>query len=402
MASPALQSQTPRELLERALKLKRRRQWEALAAMADVLPPDLEGPWVALADEIAFALGLQKETARAVALMEAVYAVEPTHRRASSLAYLHYDALLDEQARRRKRTVEDREALRRGFTRWIAEALGHFPDSIKDLYRLGIFEAQVENAHDAPALRAFEAAIDAYHALPPERRAGRGDLLKYYARALYAGARSALRLRKTALARKLSFACIRVDGETDHVDPVHKYHLAARVCLADGELDAAERALRIALDAKGPPKREYLFGLLAEVYARRGDLEAAAGWITEHVPAHRRSPALWRQLGDLKRDAGDPDGALAAYETSLQRDRMGRHLTLDRIGELHRAAGRLKKAERAYRDAAEFRRRRYLGEDLAALEGLLAVAEARGREEEAEALRAHLAEVRPDREGRAS
>ena len=292
-----------------------------------------------------------------------------------------------------------RERLRLGFRRWIGEALKFDRGSIKDLYRLGIFEAQLEARHDAVALHALLSAIQSYHRMDPAQRERRHDLRKYYVRALYAAGRSALRLRRAKLARRLSFACIREDKQRDFVEPVHKLGLAAKVCLAMEELDHAERAARLALDAKGPPRRDYLYGLLAEVSHRRKDLPGAARWIEAHVPEHRRSAALWRQLGDLRSEAADADGALGAWRNALLRDRTGRHLTLGRIGDAERRAGRLREAERAYNEALEFRRRRFLSDDLRALHGLIEVQRALGHDDRVRELRRRLAEASPTRNG---
>jgi predicted Zn-dependent protease len=216
---------------------------------------------------------------------------------------------------------------------------------------------------------------------------------KTYVRCLYAGGRSALRLEDLATGRRLALQAVREDQKTDYLEPVHKLHLAGRALLATGELEPAERAFRLALAAKGPPRRDWLYGLLAEVAQRRGDLDNAQAWIEANVPSHRRSAALWRQLGDLRRDQGNRAAALLAYQSSLAQDRMGRHLTLVRMGDLRRAAGEWKQAEADYRRASEFRRRLYLSEDPAALAGLSALLEERGRAEEAAEVRGRLASL---------
>jgi tetratricopeptide (TPR) repeat protein len=112
------------------------------------------------------------------------------------------------------------------------------------------------------------------------------------------------------------------------------------------------------------------------------------------VPEHRRSAALWRQLGDLRREAGDSDGAVRAWQTALQHDRTGRHLTLGKLGDAHRQAGRWRQAERTYAEALEFRRRRFLSDDRHALAGLLEVNRHLGREDRVRELRERLAGVR--------
>jgi len=385
----------PRALFEHACSLRERCAWEQIASLTDKLPPDLDRTWLPAADEVAFALGQLGRHREAIDLLLRACAVEGAWRRASALAYQHYAWAMALQRPGKGRIEGDRETIRKGFRRWIEEALRLRPDSIKDLYRLGVFEAQVESRHDAAALRALMKAIEHYVGLPDGERERRGDLRKVYLKALYAAARSALRLGRVKLARKLSFACIREDKETDHVAPVHKLHLAARVCLASGELDHAERAARVALDGKGPARRDYLFGLLSDIALKRNDASAAVAWIDTHVPPHRRDASLWRRLGDAHREAGDAQRAAAAWDNALKKDRCGRHLTLVRLGELYLEQGQLGRAEDAFRKAVDFCKSRYMRDDPRALAGLGRALQARGKAAEADRIRARLAKARP-------
>lgn len=370
-----------RELTETARALMARAAWDDLGALGARLPPTLDRAWLSLADSVSFALGQLHRTDEAAALLERAWAVEPTHRRASSLAWLYYSALMRSKRPPRDgepRERRDREADRAAFGRWMKEALSRDPHSIKDLYRLGIYESQIESRRDVAALRAFLRAVRAYRALPPEVRERRHDLRKPYLRALYGAARSALRLGRPRDARGFIYACIREDRGTDHVEPVHKLFLAGKACLELKRWDEAERAFRLALDAKGPPVRDFVFGGLARLELLRGRLDDAGAWIEGRVPAHRRSAVLWRLLGDVHARAGRVEEARAAWNAALLKDRSGRHLTLVRLGQLDLAAGRLREAERQFEKALEFRRRQYVSEDPAALRGLLRVAEARG------------------------
>lgn len=375
MVDPARRSR-----LREARALRERKDWEALAALAAELPAELDGDSAALADEVAFALGQLRRFDAGIELLERAWRVEGTYRRASALAYLHYSASMELRvpARARERGAglqPARERHREGFRAWIAEALRLGGGSVKDLYRLGIFEAQVESLHDKVALRAFLAALRAYSNLDDATRERRHDLRKYFVRSLYAGARSALRLGQVKLARKLCFSCIREDGERDHVERVHKLGLAAKICVTSGELDAAERAVRQALDAPGPPRREHLHLLMAEILRRRGQLDAAVAWIDRSVRPHHRSAAAWRALGDLHVERADDAAAERAFRSCLERDRLGRHLTLVRIGDLARRRGDLRAATTAYQKALQFRRRRYSSDDPVALARLAELAE---------------------------
>lgn len=374
----------PLDVMELA-DARRGNNWKAIAAWLPRLRRPFVGREAALAEEIAFALGQMRKWDEAIQLTEELYALAPSHKLASSLAYLHYAALMDLDARPRDGSAAKpegaalsarRDSLRDGFRRWMDDALNRRPTSVKDLYRLGIFEARLCAGHDRAALRAFLAAIHSY-----EQGRSRGtaavDLRVPYVRSLYAGARSALRIGDAKVARRLSFTCIREDEERNLIEPVFKLGQGARVCLVSGDLEAAERGARLALGAPGPPARDYLYGLLAEITLRRGDLVGAEAWIDVHVPAERRTPALWRLQGDIRFAAGRLDEARAAFRSSLLRDRAGRHLTLVRLGRLDLAAGRLADAARAFEDARAFRRRTYMSDDPDAVAALAMLAEQR-------------------------
>jgi tetratricopeptide (TPR) repeat protein len=362
---------------KRSRGAKRGPDWETPWAKRGELPQPLTVEALREADDIAFAGGQLRYHRDAIALREAAYALQPTWRRASALAYLHYDAAMalgrslpgDAEPLSRQEAVE-------GFRRWIEEALTLRPDSIKDLYRLGVFEAQVEAAHDAAALRAFLRAIELYRALPPAKR--RGDLHKAYVKCLYAGARSALRRKRPALARRLAFACIREDAKTSWVAPVFRFDMAARVCLATGELDAAERAVRLALQGKGPPQRKWLHARMAEVLRARGEPEQAIAWIEQHLRPERRPSWIWRLLGDLQAERGLEDEALVSWQAAVQEDRHGKHLTWTRLADLFARRGELGRADRTYKKAIRFARRRWNKEHRPALAGLERVREQRG------------------------
>lgn len=374
----------PLDVMELA-DARRANNWKAISAWLPRLRRPFVGREAALAEEVAFALGQMRKWDGAVQLTEELYTLGPSHKLASSLAYLHYAALMDLEAKPREGApakpegaalAARRDALRDGFRRWIDETLRRRPTSVTDLYRLGIFEAKLCAGHDRAALRAFLAAIHAY-----EQGRSKGTaaiaLRVPYVRSLYAGARSALRIGDVKVARRLSFTCIREDQERNLIEPVFKLGQGARVCLVSGDLEAAERGARLALEAPGPSARDYLYELLAEITLRRGDLTGAEAWIDVHVPAERRTPALWRLQGDIRFASGRFDEARAAFRSSLLRDRAGRHLTLVRLGRLDLAAGKLAEAARAFEDARAFRRRTYLSDDPDAVAALATVAELR-------------------------
>jgi hypothetical protein len=451
----------PEMLMQNALKLKQANQWEALIKLADVFPAQLEGAWLRLADEVAFAFGHLGMTEEAAALYTATFSVEPTHRRASALAYVYYIALMQNSSRNGKannrrngktnnrrngktnnerhgkpnkghdkpkaessagggnhagvgnqvrdestgkvrdnekgNARRDQEDKREAFRRWIGEALQRKPDSVKDLYRLGVYEAQIQSRHDVQASRIFRKAISTYRGLKQAARDKRHDLFKPYVRSLYGAARSAFRLQRFEEAKHWIFTCLREDEQTNHVAPLFKLFMAGKVCAALDMRADAERAFRLALDAEGPKRRSYVFSALAKLALRDDRPNDAAAWIEQNIKSHRRSAAEWRLLGDIERKLADDDAARSAYENALKKDFVGRHLTLVRLGNLHLEAKRPGKARRCFERANKFRKRKYLSQDLDALNGLLQVADIQGDVEKAAELKGRIADLHRSR-----
>ncbi len=364
------------DLVAAAAKHKRAREWEAVAALAAELPPQWGREWVPLADEIAFALGQLGRYPAARDLLERAYELEPCHRLASALAYMHYAALLRHKVR--KPRLDEPEPWRKGFERWIAEALRHKRDSIPDRYRLGVYHASILAQKDAVALAAFRDVLRLFERLPASEQSPRNRHWKTYIRALYGAARSAYRLRRYPEARRWIFRCIRLDQERHHQKPVFKLFLAAKILVAEKRLDDAERGLRLALEAPHTGDRDFVYALLAEIALMQNRIDDAAAWIELHILPHHRKPYVWRLLGDCAVARGLPQRALKLYKSALLKDHGGRHKTLLRLGRIHELAGRTGEARRAYEQAAEFRRRRYLSEDPEALEGLARLCERTG------------------------
>ncbi|MBI4517324.1 MAG: tetratricopeptide repeat protein [Deltaproteobacteria bacterium] len=379
------------ELVASAAALKQRHDWDALAALAAELPPHWGAEWLRAADEVAFAEGQRGRFVAARDLLVRAFEREPSHRRASALAYVHYAALLAHNIR--KPRLDEPEPWRKGFERWITEALRLRPDSIVDRYRLGVYYASILTQKDTLALRAFCEAIALFERLPAAARTPRHRLATPYVRALYGAARSAYRLGRLDQARRWIFRCIRFDHERHHQKPVFKLFLAAKVLVAQEQLADAERALRLAVDAPHDGDRDFVYALLAEIALRQNRIEDAAQWIVLNLPAHNRKPYIWRLLGDCEARGGRVDRALKLYKSALLKDRAGRHKTLLRVGRLAEQVGQLAEARRAYEQAAEFRRRRYLSEEVAALEALARVCEQQGDREAARAAFTRMARL---------
>jgi len=357
------------------------RKWQDLAALATSLPSELAEPWLEATDCIAFALTQLHRTLEAASLLERAYQVSATPRRASALAYCHYDALLQHKARTSR--LSDPDAHRKAFERWITEALRLRPDSIKDRYRLGVYFGSVCTRKDAAALRAFTEALRLF-----ERSSADGTPdprhFKTYVLALYGAARSAYRLGNHALARRYVFRCIRLDRKSNFQRPVFKFFLAGKILIALGQLEDAERALRLALDAPHDGERDFVYALLAESCLMRNAPGEGARWIELHIQPHKRKPYIWRLLGDIEEKRGNFKRALGHYRSSLMKDRMGRHLTLTRIAGIHEATGRWKEAVQAYEEANTFCRRKFLKEYAPALRAIARIHEERGDRTKAE------------------
>jgi tetratricopeptide (TPR) repeat protein len=363
-------------LAERAAELKRHNEWEPLAALAAQVPRDWGADWLPAADACAFALGQLGRCADANALLLRAYEIAPTYQRASALAFIHYDALLRHKVR--KPRLDEPEPYRQAFERWIAEALRLKPNSLVDRYRLGVYHASIQTRKDVMALKAFRDVLRLFEAVPAAERTPQHRHWRIYIRALYGAARSAYRLGRLDEARRWIFRCIRLDRERHHVEPVFKLFLAAKVLVAQGQLVDAERALRLALEAPHHGDRDFVYALLADIGLQQDRAGDAAAWIELHIHPHQRKPYVWRLLGDCEARRGKPERALKLYKSALLKDRAGRHKTLLRVGRLAEQVGDRNAARRAYEQAADFRRRRYLSEDPDALAALAQLCERQG------------------------
>jgi tetratricopeptide (TPR) repeat protein len=387
----ARSNRSPTELAELAGRLKADRKWEDLAALAGELPPGWGREWIPVADEAAFALGQLARFDEARDLFLRCHEHEPCHRFASALAYVHYAALLRHKIR--KPRLAEPEPYRKAFERWIAEALRHKPDSLPDRYRLGVYHASIQTQKDVLALKAFRDVIRIFERRPARERSPQDRHFKVYVRALYGAARSAHRLGRFTEARRAIFRCIRVDRERNHQKPVFKLFLAAKVLVAEGRLEDAERGLRLAVEAPHDGERDFVYALLAEIALAQDRVDDAAAWIELHVLPHHRKPYVWRILGDCALRRGQPRRAQKLYKSALLKDRGGRHKTLIRMGRIHELAGEIAEARRAYEQAAEFKRRRYLSEDPEALEALAELCERAGDREGARNAYARMARL---------
>ncbi|MFO7181317.1 MAG: hypothetical protein DIU78_021625 [Pseudomonadota bacterium] len=383
VASPTRASVGPHASASAAAAAFRDKNWELLAELATSLPERIDSAWLATADKCAFGLSQLGRYEEAETIQLRAWEVEETHRRASALAYFAYAALL--RHKNRKPRLADPEAARKKFEHWIAKALELDPRSITDHYRLGVYHASVRRGRDVPALASFRTVLRLFSELPAADRAPTSRYFKRYVQSLYGAGRSALRLGRLDEARRYAFQCIRVDRERQHVAEVFKLFLAAQILVAQGHLDDAERGLRLALEAPHEGDRDFVYGLLAKIALARSQPEDAAAWIELNVRPHLRKPYLWRLLGEAEDARGRHERALRMYKSALLKDRTGRHRTLLLQGRLLERLGRTREARRAYEQAADFRRRRYLKEDGEALRALAELCERSGDLEGAKA-----------------
>jgi len=370
-------------------QLQSRKLWAEVARMGEGLELTADRARMEVLDSVAFALSRLKRHADALDLMEPLHAAAPTRRRAGAVAYVCYDALLGGVQVRGRST----DQLRDTFLARVKEQMVGDPAPVVALYRRGTFHAKVEAARDREALEDYEAAIAAYEALDAATREPRHQLLKPYVKSLYGAARSALELRQPQRAKRHIARCLRVDERTNHVEPVFKLYVAAKACADAGDPARAERGLRLALQAGGPPDRTFVHHKLAEVRAAQGDAAGALDWLEKNVPPARRPPYVQVTVGDLLRSLGRIDDAIRAWESALFRDREMRHLTLCRLGEAHLERKELGKARHRFEEALRLRRKRDEVTDRRAAAGLLEVARAEGRTDEAARLEAELKEL---------
>ena len=361
------------EVVREAAACKKREDWEALGKLADEIPEVPTPSWLDALDSIAFGLGKLGHWEQARRVAEAAFALEPTAWRASAIAYFHYDALFAHKGRQVR--LDEPEVWRRGFEGWTGEALRLNPESIVDWYRLGQYYASILSAKDVKALECFRGVFRLWRRISEGEQNSSNRNFKNYIRSLYGAARSAYRLKRYDEARGWIFDCIRQDRERNHMDSVFKYFAAGRVLAAQGSLVDAERALRLALEGKYNGDRDFVYGLLAEVALRQGRIGDAVDWIAGNVRPHRRKSYLWRLLGEAEEKRGNTREALAHYRSSLLKDRMGRHKTLLKMGQIHEGRGDFVQARRSYDEASSFRAKKFQREDGDALQALARLCE---------------------------
>jgi len=355
---------------------KRHGKWEEIAALGEQLDRPLQAAQATWADEVAFAYTQLGRFADARDLYSELYALGPTPRLASALAYVHYAALLAHKIR--KPRLDDPQSWRQGFEQWIGEALKANPRSLKDRYRLAMYYATVQTAKDHKALRLFADVVRDFESLPENERTEQSRFFKTYIRSLYGAARSAYRLRRFEDARRFIFRCIRLDQKRHHQKPLFKFFLAGKVLFALQQYEDAERACRLALEKAGNADRDFVYALLAQIALATGRPADGAKWIEQNLRAHQRKPYVWRLLADCEAARGDRKRAIKFYKNALLKDHGGRHLTLFRLGKVYEAIGEFGPARRAYDEASDFRRKRYLSEFPEALEALAQLCERQG------------------------
>lgn len=375
--------------VEAVKRWKSQGNWEEIAKLEAQITHPIPSEQAELASEVGFALTQLGRLEAARCLYTELYEVAPSHRVASGLAYIHYLALL--QHKIRKPRLDDPESWRKGFERWIAEALRLQPRSIKDKYRLAVYHASILARKDAAALRLFAEVVHIFENLPAEERNDQHRHFKTYVFALYGAARSAYRLKRYDEARRYVYRCIRVDKQRNHQEPLFKFFLAGKILFALGQYADAERALRLAVEAAGQREHDFAYALLAQIALATNRPQEAIAWIESHVRPHHRKPYIWRLLGDAELARGDKKRALKLYKSSLIKDHVGRHLTLFKMGEIYQSIRQFGEARRCYEQAADFRRRRYMTEYPEALEALAKLCEEQGDIEGARAAYTRMA-----------
>lgn len=387
--TPTTSPRTDAQLAEFAEHAFARCAWDDLIRAADGVPVDATGPRGRFFDAVCFALSQRKRLPEALALSRQLQAA-PNRMRNVSLAYVIYQAL---QARR-DLPGEPREALKREFLAVSGRILTDDPGHVTSLYRLATFFAEIESARDKKALELYQRAIRVYEAMDPLVRQQRHTFFKPYVKSLYGAARSALRLRQFALGERFIGRCLRVDAESHHVAPVFKLYLAASLLLAQGQAARAEKGLRLALAAEGPPDRAFVHDRLARALAAQHDVDGALAWLDRHVPVHRRPAWIWTHAGDLELARGHRPAAKSAWEAALRGDKTSKHLVLRRLGELALDDGKLPEARRRFEEALAWLRKRHQAVDARLLEGLLRCAQAANDTAEATRLGSELDRAR--------
>lgn len=238
---------------------------------------------------------------------------------------------------------------------WYDQALELRPRYIVCLYRKGV--ALLKWGKARKAIPVFRAAIDAYaESREDVKRANQ----KYLVKATFELGKAYNATGQPHMAAKM-FGWVLDHDKKGYIDPHHEHYNLGKAYLESGDYAEAERSLRRALEHA--PDKEYIWERLGCVAHRQKRYQEALDRYQRALRC-RYVPYVLVSRAETHVAMGNHDLAVKDLLEAVKRDRLGKHKIWIRLAEIALIQGKEHLAERDYRKAIEFKRRRY-GKDCA-------------------------------------
>jgi tetratricopeptide (TPR) repeat protein len=106
----------------------------------------------------------------------------------------------------------------------------------------------------------------------------------------------------------------------DHIEFVPAWFHLGSVFLETGDLPKARTAFKRFLEES--PDNPVALDAMAEILARSGDPERAMNYLFRALDIEPRMAEVWVHMGDILAEAGQRDGAAAAYQKAIEGSRL--------------------------------------------------------------------------------
>lgn len=308
--------------------------------------------------EAVFALGqLGKHDAALELARRCVQECPDDYQAHARLAYVAYNSLYAAKNREILLHPEERKARIELAHKHLAKAQELRPDNVTQFYRQGMLYKAIQNKPDR-ALPLFRTAVANWDALDEDQKKSRHQERKNVIKALYQCASCLLESGNAKAALAALNRCIEEDSASQHLSLVHKYFALGKVHHALGNFKDAEKALDFACTQADPGDHDYVFELRARVALAQGRCDEAEKTLGR-IPPHRRRPyVLWTEA-DVMAAQGRLEHAKGVLLRAADKDRRGRHKALVRLAKIAFREQALEKCLQWARKADEFCRSTY-------------------------------------------
>ncbi len=312
----------------------------------------------ALWGEAAFALcHLKKHDAALDLARRCVQECPDDYQAHARIAYIAYESLYAAKNREVLLHPEERKTRMELAHKHFAKAQELRPDNVTQFYRQGMLYKAIQNKPDR-ALPLFRSAVGNWDALDEEQKKSRHQERKNVIKSLYQWASCLLELGDAKGALQVLTRCLQEDNASQYLSLVHKYFALGKVHHALGDFKEAEKALDFASTQADPADHDYVFELRARVALAQGKAEEAEKTLSR-IPAHRRRPyVLWTEA-DVLAAQGRLDQAKGLLKKAAEKDRRGRHKALVRLAKIAFRENALEKCLQWAREASAFTRSTY-------------------------------------------